>query len=124
YHLERVANLPLGILDPTDYEQFAMRLEFGDLVVLYTDAVVECDNPEGKQLGEAGLLESIRRTSATEPEGLCQDLANSVRSWRAQQSPQDDQTIIVLQRSESKPPTPSIGRSLRTLAKMLGLERV
>lgn len=27
YHLERMSNLPLGILDPTDYEQFAMRVD-------------------------------------------------------------------------------------------------
>jgi serine phosphatase RsbU (regulator of sigma subunit) len=124
YHLERIANLPLGILDPTDYEQFATRLDPGDFVVLYTDAVIECEGTEGKQLGESGLLKIVQNGTATGPVKLCQHIVDSVESWRGTQSSQDDQTIIVLQRSESRPPPPSLGRTFHTLAKMLGLEQV
>lgn len=124
YHLERVANLPLGILDPTDYEQFAVRLEAGDHIVLYTDALTECENASGQQLGESGLLKIVERCPVAGAEGLCHEIVGSAQSWRANQSPQDDQTVIVLQRSDSKPPPASIGRTLHTLTKMLGLKRV
>lgn len=36
-----IANPRLGILNPTHYEQFAVRIEAGDLVVLYTDVLIE-----------------------------------------------------------------------------------
>jgi serine phosphatase RsbU (regulator of sigma subunit) len=124
YHLERVANLPLGILDPTDYEQFAVRLDTGDVIVLYTDAVTECENSAGRQLGEAGLLEIVERQSADRSDMLCEQIIEELRLWRSGRTSQDDQTVIVLQRSESKPPPVSIGRTLHTLAKMLGLQRV
>jgi len=34
-------NLPLGIIEPTDYHQFAVGLEKGDLVLIYTDSLIE-----------------------------------------------------------------------------------
>ncbi len=124
YHLERVSNLPLGILDPTDYEQFALRLEVGDFIVLYTDAITECENSQGKQLGEAGLLEVVQRASPKDPMRLADEIVGALRKWRGEASSQDDQTVIVIQRTTSKPPRASIGRTFGTLAKMLGLKKV
>ena len=124
YHFERVANLPLGILDPTDYEQFALRLEPGDLVLLYTDAVTECENAAGKQFGESGLLDVAGSRSADCPRELCDSVIRALQLWHGEQAAQDDQTIIVLQRTTSRPPPPSIGRTFHTLAKILGLESV
>ncbi len=124
YHLERVANLPLGILDPTDYEQFALRLEVGDIIVLYTDAITECANAEGKQLGETGLLEIVQKAATTNPVRLADVIVGALRSWRGDAAAQDDQTVIVIERTMSKPPRASIGRTFSTLAKMLGLKSV
>src|SRR5439155_1660276 len=52
-----VADLPLGIDGATPYSQRDLPLGRGDLVVLYTDALVETTDPAGKPLQEAGLLE-------------------------------------------------------------------
>ena len=56
YHLERLANLPLGILDPIDYEQFAIELGPGDRLVLCTNTITESFDGAGQMLGETGLL--------------------------------------------------------------------
>ena len=42
-----VRNLPLDIIVPTDYVQFAVKLAKGDLVLLYTDALMESRNANG-----------------------------------------------------------------------------
>jgi phosphoserine phosphatase RsbU/P len=46
---KRPRNIPLGILDLADYEQFDTRLEIGDLVVCYTDALIESKGIEGRR---------------------------------------------------------------------------
>ncbi len=56
-----VANLPLGFDDSTPYDQFSIGLGPGDLVLFYTDALIEVMDGAGRQLGEAGLLDIVRR---------------------------------------------------------------
>ena len=52
-----VANLPLGLDEMTRYRLFDLELGRGDLLVLYTDALIEAADVEGRLLGEGGLLE-------------------------------------------------------------------
>ena len=67
YRLSRVANLPLGIIEPTEYRQFAAKLATGDVVIIYTDAMTEARNPAGEMLHERGLLELAQRTAEQIP---------------------------------------------------------
>lgn len=63
-----IANLPLGILDLADYDVFDTELAIGDLVLCYTDSLVESFDEEGKMLGQAGLLKEMQSLSAAEAE--------------------------------------------------------
>ena len=49
-------NMPLGIIDVTEYEQFDVELEAGDCVLSYTDALIESRDADGEMLGEVGLV--------------------------------------------------------------------
>lgn len=124
YHLERLANLPLGILDPIDYEQFAIELGPGDRLVLCTDAITESFDSAGQMLGETGLLALVEELSPHDPNEIGEQLLAAIERRRGGTPPADDQTLIVLAHSDTSPPRPSIGRSVRTLAKMIGLSRV
>jgi phosphoserine phosphatase RsbU/P len=124
YHFERLANLPLGILEPTDYQQFAIRLEPGDLVTLYTDGIVESEDATGRQLGEAGLLEMLQTASAQSAEELGMHVGSHFASRQAGAAMADDLSLIVIRHTASGPPRASLGRSIKTIAKMLGLSRV
>jgi len=130
YHFERLANLPLGILEPTDYEQFAIRLRPGDLIVLYTDGVTESTNAAGQQLGEAGLLEMCRgiaregAISEGRAAAMGQHIAAGCGQRQGQAAAADDYSLIVVEHTATRPPRPSLSRSMRTLAKILGLSRV
>jgi sigma-B regulation protein RsbU (phosphoserine phosphatase) len=67
YRLSPVANLPLGIIEPTEYRQFAAKLAMGDVVIIYTDAMTEARNPAREMLDERGLLELAQRTAGQSP---------------------------------------------------------
>lgn len=51
-----LAELLLGLIPGTPYQQTVVDLAPGDFVILYTDAVFEAANGEGEELGLEGLL--------------------------------------------------------------------
>ena len=124
YRFARVANLPLGIIEPTDYHQFAVKLEKGDLVLLYTDALIEAANPRGVRLGEAGLLRLAEQLEIMDPEQTGRALLKKVDEWRDHAEPDDDQTLIVMRHNASDPPRMTVTQALKSTARMLGLVRV
>lgn len=115
-----IANLPLGILEPTDYEQFGVKLELGDQVVLYSDAFIEAADANGRQLGEDGLLELARRVSATGGD-LADGLRKGVTAYAGVEHLDDDATLIVLTHTAENPSTPTLRERIVRWGQMLGI---
>lgn len=114
-----IANLPLGILDPIGYEQVAVRLERGDLVVLFSDALIEAA-AGGKQIGEAGLLEIAR--GLTDAERTDAAAAIHAAVMRVSEGPLgDDATVVALHHNAADPPPAGWRSRAGVLAGMLGL---
>ena len=63
-----IRNLPLGVIDSTDYLQLAYRLAPGDCVLMYTDAYSESSTPGGSMIGADGFLDLLRELDR-EPNG-------------------------------------------------------
>lgn len=114
-----VANLPLGIVEPTSYHQYAVRLGLGDLVVLYTDALSEATDADGRQLGEEGLLALAREVGGEDPAGIGRALLERVDAHRGGRGPGDDETIVVLRHNGANPPHRSLPERVRTWGRML-----
>src|SRR5262245_17362357 len=53
--------IPLGLMEEARYGQGQRNLECGDLLVLYTDGIVEAPSPAGDEFGEERLIETLRR---------------------------------------------------------------
>ncbi len=116
-----ISNLPLGILDPTDYEQFAIKLDKGDLVLLYSDAFIEAPDANARQLGEDGLLALAQGLSADDRRDAPAALARRVREHTRGLPLDDDATMILLTHTGSDPPPLSWAGQAGKFAKMLGL---
>lgn len=115
---ENIANLPLGILEPTTYEQFGIALDHGDLVLAYTDAVTEARSPSGELLGEERLLSMVRELDAQRPESLLNELLGKIDAWRGGAPPDDDLTLLLLRHNGVGTQAPMVRRlwaSLRFL---------
>lgn len=116
-----VSNLPLGIIDSTSYCQFAVKLDKGDLILIYTDSLIEATNRKEQLLGEQGLLDRIRQLDPQRPNDLGRDLLALVAAYRDDTPPDDDQTLLVLHHNAADPPKLSLGQKMRMMTKMLGL---
>ncbi len=99
-----LANIPLGIAEPTAYDEFSIRLAAGDLVLLYTDSLIEAAASGGRQLGEKGLVELLNSLDASNPQTLLSSLLTSVESY-AGRPPDDDVTALLLRPNALKPRT-------------------
>jgi serine phosphatase RsbU (regulator of sigma subunit) len=94
---KEAGNLPLGI-DDVDYQQFSPPIEFGDLVLCYTDAMLECRRGD-EMLGESRLLEILQTLDPSKAELLISALIEAMKSdgWKF-----DDDLTLLLFRPNGK----------------------
>lgn len=96
-------NIPLGILDVADYEQFDVELEVGDLVVCYTDALSESRGADGELLGEGGLLTMAQSLDADDAETLIERFLAAVGRINPRNLSEDDVTVLLLRPNGRRP---------------------
>jgi sigma-B regulation protein RsbU (phosphoserine phosphatase) len=89
-----VGNLPWGLDDRTPYQQFSVHLGRGDLILFYSDAMIEAADYAGRQLGEEGLLKLTQGLGAGNPTEAGRALLESVAAHRGGREADDDLTIV------------------------------
>ncbi len=97
------SNMPLGILDVTEYEQFDVELSSGDCVLSYTDALIEARDADGEMLGEAGLLRILRHLGDVAPQVLTKTLLKEIRDRYPENLTEDDVTVLLVRANGQKP---------------------
>lgn len=100
--LNGVGALPLGIEDGQTYEESTMELTSGDLLMLFTDGVVEATAPDsgplaGAQFGTRRLDEVLLATRGCEPEDALSRIREALAAFTESAPPADDQTLIAMQ---------------------------
>jgi sigma-B regulation protein RsbU (phosphoserine phosphatase) len=94
-----VPNLPLGIASGTNYCQTFVQLAPGDVVILYTDGVVEAKDPKGEEFGFDNLARLVRPLQDASPEEICRRIHEGVQRHRGGAPIEDDVTVLILQRT-------------------------
>jgi len=112
-------NMPLGILDLAEYDQFDVELESGDCLFTYTDALIESRDADGEMLGEAGLLRILRLLGDVEPRELIDTLLKEIGERFPENLSEDDVTILVV-RANGNEPHFSFREKLGAVARFMG----
>lgn len=112
-------NVPLGLIEITEYEQFDVELEPGDCVLSYTDALMESCDADGEMLGEKGVLRIVRLLGDIEPEKLIEALLREIGDRYPQNLTEDDVTVLVV-RANGRQPNYTLGEKLRALLRLTG----
>ena len=93
-----VRGTPLGLLPNVSYDRMIVKPEPGDLIVLYSDGVSEATTPAGRELGRDDLMTLARALDPISAETFGMQLVEAVSQFRGGSVPEDDQSIIVLER--------------------------
>jgi phosphoserine phosphatase RsbU/P len=96
-------NIPLGIIDVSEYEQFDVELKTGDCILTYTDALIESRDADGEMLGEAGLLRIVRLVGEVEPQLLTKTVLREIADRHPDNLTEDDVTVLLVRANGQKP---------------------
>ena len=94
--------IAIGIADSRTFEEHLQRtevqLEPGDVLVLYTDGIVEAMDRDGAEWGIQRLVETIRQSAAGGAEAVAQAVRERLQRFTAGAAKYDDITLLVLSR--------------------------
>jgi serine phosphatase RsbU (regulator of sigma subunit) len=99
--LQSAENPALGVA-PCGMESQRALLEFGDVLVMYTDGLTELRNVELEMLGQDRLGADFARICAANPGERSADMAEALRkmlaAFHGEHMPEDDRAFVVAQR--------------------------
>jgi sigma-B regulation protein RsbU (phosphoserine phosphatase) len=99
--LGEAGGLPLGIFAESEYSETTFQLRDGDVVVMFTDGVLEAMDPAGEMFGESRLIQALKSADGSAQQVL-DSLWIAITSHQAGGTPRDDQTLLVLKVKEEK----------------------
>ncbi len=83
----------LGLLGIARYHQSVVNVEPGDLLLMFSDGVVEAMNEEGEEFGDERLRAAVLEATAEDATGLHGHVLQAVRRFVGSAAPHDDLTI-------------------------------
>ena len=87
----------IGLLPSAAYQQFAIDLRPGDLLVGYTDGVSEAMNPDDEEWGEERMAEAVRTTCLElHPKEVVTRLMEAADGFAHGAKQHDDMTLVVV----------------------------
>jgi serine phosphatase RsbU (regulator of sigma subunit) len=86
--------VPLGMFEAPRYFEGVSELESGDMLVLYTDGIVESSDARDDHYGRTRLLTTLAAARSQSAEAICDQIMTDVRSFSF--GSQDDRTLLVL----------------------------
>lgn len=96
-----VPGVAMGVFSTAVYEQGELQLERGDILVLYTDGITEAINSDDDEFGEAQLEAIVMQHAAASAEDIARRIVDAVKDHCGAQAAFDDETLVVLKRTET-----------------------
>ena len=100
----RPAGVVLGILDDPQLEEATETMEPGDVLLLYTDGVIEAVNEKQQEYGRERLVQALKGCGSAPAEEVMERIDASLHAFVAEQPQADDITLIVMRRSQELGP--------------------
>jgi sigma-B regulation protein RsbU (phosphoserine phosphatase) len=86
---------PVGIFPDWSYQEGSIQLCPGDLVIAYSDGVIEATNPDGAEWGVDGLRRAVGRSGSQSADGIVRAIFTAVGEY-SQGCQGDDATVVAL----------------------------
>ncbi len=88
----------LGALATAAFETGHTTLAPGEILLVYTDGLVECRNRAGEEFGAGRLISSAAGAADKSARGILFSLLGAVQDFAANEERQDDITLMVIRR--------------------------
>lgn len=88
--------MPLCLLEAPEFNLHHLQLEPGDLLVLYTDGILEAKNADGVQFGQERLRNTLKDAALRSPRATVNRLVKEVHAFTQNMPQHDDLTVLAL----------------------------
>jgi sigma-B regulation protein RsbU (phosphoserine phosphatase) len=78
-------------------KDYRFKMGSGDILLLYTDGVIECENEEGDEFGMDRLCRLIVENSERSSQDLVNFITAEVSQFSTGMAPTDDFTVIAME---------------------------
>jgi sigma-B regulation protein RsbU (phosphoserine phosphatase) len=102
----KVTGMVLGPSPDSIYGRRAVQMEPDDLMLLYTDGIVEATDAKGREYGVSRLKRIVSELRKRPAREVAERVMQAVAGWSAGKPPEDDRTIVAIRRT-GKPAAPA-----------------
>ncbi len=88
--------LVLGLFEGATFEEETVRLENGDLLLIYSDGVTEAMNIEGEEFGDDRLIECLSKLQTQPLQEILETLLTDVKAFAGEAVQNDDITMLLM----------------------------
>jgi len=92
--LIETADMAIGWIEDTEFEEHSLQLAPGDRIYLYSDGVPEAMDHDLEEFGDDRMLESLTKSSNEPVNVSTQQLLDAVHEWCVINGPKDDVSIL------------------------------
>ncbi len=93
--------IPLGVDNQAAWGESSVQIAPGDLLLMYTDGVVDAQNAEGEPMGFKPMLEIASTLKHRTARDVQDALISEVRAYAGSEQQFDDLTLVLLQRAQT-----------------------
>ena len=86
----------LGLLENVPYRSTCVTTRAGDMLVAFSDGIVETTNRRNEYFGEERLIGIVQRHRDRTAQAICDEVLAAVRAFAGRQPVADDQTLLVV----------------------------
>ncbi|MBP3854849.1 MAG: SpoIIE family protein phosphatase [Ruminiclostridium sp.] len=87
---------PLATMEDLQFEEEYIKLEYGDIIFLYTDGVPEAKNAEAARFGTDRMLEILNSGKHANIVEMLTDMKNEIDKFTGEMDPFDDVTMMCM----------------------------
>ena len=90
--------LIVGLFDDAVFEEETIRLEPGDLLVIFSDGISEANNQSGEEFGDSRIIQSVQQHASgdRDPAVVLRSLFAHLRAFTVDELQGDDMTALIL----------------------------
>ena len=88
--------MSLGMWDTIKIDQRTIRMPVGSTLLLFTDGMTDCRNPEGSAFGLERIKETLSGLVGLPAQQVCDHLLETLKHYQNGASQDDDVTLVAI----------------------------
>jgi sigma-B regulation protein RsbU (phosphoserine phosphatase) len=97
--LLEVTGTVVGLFPMMRYEERKIAMESGDILLAYTDGIVEPENPYGEEFGAERMMDLVVKHQTEASEEIIARIMEAVPHWTGSSELSDDMTVVLARRT-------------------------